>query len=48
MHGRAPGPFDRADDADQWVEGNNESATLTGELLDGTLIQGSDSICIVP
>jgi hypothetical protein len=36
------------DDTDEWLTGSNESATLTGELIDGTPIEGSDSICIVP
>jgi hypothetical protein len=36
------------DEPGEWVEGNNESATLTGELVDGTGIEGTDSICIVP
>ena len=31
----------------QWVPGHAE-ATLTGELIDGTPIEGTDSICIVP
>jgi hypothetical protein len=30
-----------------WDPGNGE-ATLTGNLSDGTPIEGSDSICIVP
>lgn len=36
------------DEASEWVVNSNESATLTGELLDGTSIKGTDSICIVP
>ena len=36
------------DDPAQWLEGIDENATLTGELLDGTFIEGTDSICIVP
>ena len=36
------------DDPQQWLSGVEGNATLTGELLDGTLIEGSDSICIVP
>ena len=35
-------------DSDSWIAGGNGTATLTGELLNGTPIQGSDSICIVP
>jgi hypothetical protein len=35
------------DDSSMWAPGNSE-ATLTGELFDGTPIEGSDSICIVP
>lgn len=35
------------DDPDNWVPGG-DSATLTGALLDGTPIEGTDSICIVP
>ena len=46
MHGWAPGPFDRVDDADQWLGGTAE-ATVTGQLLDGASIEGSDSICAV-
>ena len=30
-----------------WEPGENE-ATLTGEPLDGTAIEGTDSICVVP
>ena len=36
------------DDTTQWEVGNDGNATLTGKLLDGTPIEGSDSICIVP
>ncbi|MDH3372082.1 MAG: hypothetical protein OEM85_01760 [Gammaproteobacteria bacterium] len=35
------------DDTSAWVAGNS-GATVTGSLLDGTAIEGSDSICIVP
>ena len=35
------------DDAERWTPGDDE-ATLTGNLLDGTPIEGSDSICISP
>ena len=36
------------DDSSQWLEGTDDSATLTGELYDGTSIKGVDSICIIP
>jgi hypothetical protein len=35
------------DNPDNWVAGG-DTASLTGELLDGTPIEGTDSICIVP
>ncbi len=35
------------DNPDYWETGNDD-ATLTGALLDGTEIEGTDSICIVP
>jgi hypothetical protein len=35
------------DDSNAWAPGNEE-ATLTGELLDGTPIRGTDSICLKP
>ena len=35
------------DDVGNWVAGDGE-ATLTGTLLDGTPIEGTDSICVVP
>lgn len=36
------------DDSSEWLADSNEKATLTGELVDGTSIEGTDSICIVP
>jgi hypothetical protein len=35
-------------DSDYWVAGGDGTATLTGQLSDGTPIEGSDSIYIVP
>jgi hypothetical protein len=35
------------DDATSWTAGDT-TATITGELIDGTPIEGSDSICVVP
>jgi len=35
------------DDASAWNAGNGV-ATLTSELLDGTLVSGTDTICVVP
>lgn len=35
------------DDPSQWSEGT-DNAILTGELIDGTPIEGTDSVCIVP
>ena len=35
------------DDATNWTPGNGE-ATLSGELLDGTVIEGTDSVCVLP
>jgi probable HAF family extracellular repeat protein len=35
-------------DSDGWISPGNGTTTLTGQLSDGTQIQGSDSICIVP
>ena len=36
------------EDSDGWIASGTDEATLTGELLDGTPIEGKDSICIVP
>jgi hypothetical protein len=36
------------DDTSNWIIGTELEATLEGELLDGTRIEGSDEICIVP
>jgi hypothetical protein len=36
------------EDTDDWVTNGNGTATLTGQLSNGTPIEGSDSICIVP
>lgn len=36
------------DDPNEWLEGDNATATIKGELTDGTPIEGTDSICIVP
>lgn len=36
------------DDPSQWIEGVDGNAKLSGKLVDGTLIEGTDSICIVP
>jgi hypothetical protein len=36
------------DTPDEWLEGDEVFATLTGSLLDGTPIEGTDSICIRP
>ncbi len=38
----------QVEDFDGVFELGDESATLTGELYDGTPITGTDSICIVP
>jgi hypothetical protein len=35
------------DDPDSW-EGGEDEATLTGVLMDGTQIKGTDAICLVP
>jgi hypothetical protein len=35
------------DDPGNWTEGDS-TAILTGSLLDGTAIEGTDTICIVP
>jgi hypothetical protein len=36
------------DDPGQWLPGVGSTASLEGELVDGTRIKGSNSICIVP
>ena len=36
------------DDPNEWLEGAELSATLSGSLLDGIPIEGSDSICVKP
>ena len=36
------------EDSDSWMILENAEAKLTGKLLEGTAIQGSDTICIVP
>ena len=36
------------EDAPENWEPGSDTATLSGELYDGTLIEGTDSICIVP
>jgi hypothetical protein len=35
-------------DSDGWTASGTDNAVLTGTLLDGTPIEGKDSICIVP
>ena len=35
------------DDTSEWL-GGEDDATLSGELVDDTLIEGSDAICVVP
>lgn len=35
------------DNTEEWLEGSS-TGTLTGNLINGTLIEGTDSICIVP
>ena len=35
------------DDPGNW-EGGEDTVDLSGELIDGTPIRGTDSICIVP
>ena len=35
------------DNVENWLPGSEE-ATVTGQLLDGTAIKGTDSICVVP
>jgi hypothetical protein len=36
------------EDSDGWTGNGAAYATLTGYLLDGTPIEGTDTICIVP
>ena len=36
------------DDPSEWIEGTEDNAILEGELVNGTQIEGTDSICIVP
>jgi hypothetical protein len=36
------------DDSENWSPSAADVATLTGELLDFTLITGTDTICVVP
>jgi hypothetical protein len=36
------------EDSDGWVDSGSGSATLTGEFYNGTPIEGSDTICVVP
>jgi hypothetical protein len=36
------------DISENWVIGNEESATLTGDLFDGSSFIGADTICVVP
>jgi hypothetical protein len=36
------------DEPENWTVGTESEAELTGELLNGTLISGTDAICIVP
>jgi len=36
------------DEAENWTAGTDPDADITGALLDGTLISGTDEICIVP
>jgi hypothetical protein len=35
-------------DSDEWIVSGNGYANVTGELSNGTPIEGKDSICIVP
>ncbi len=35
-------------DSDRWIASGTGYATLTGKLLDGTPIEGKDTICIIP
>ena len=36
------------EDSDSWIGSGEALATLTGELYDGTPIEGDDYICVVP
>jgi len=38
----------KMEDSDLWIETGEDFASLTGNLLDGTSIEGRDSICFVP
>jgi len=35
-------------DSDEWIEPENGKANLTGTMADGTQIEGSDTIVLVP
>jgi hypothetical protein len=36
------------EDSDGWIDPGDAQAKLTGELYDGTLIEGKDTLCVVP